>query len=337
MTQSSHLNSWRLKPDHMAIFGRFRLAVRVVGALLVIISSAIAGATELSVSTFNVWGAGGNEGKSIAETVAVLRAIDADVFALQETRSEGDDCSAEDCDPVGSSIAVLLGKALGYFVFVQSGDNGALWANAVLSRYPIVTALRDELGVIINVDGIEIAVFNIHLSDYPYQPYQLTGIPYGSAPLLGSEEAAVESAEAARGKVVDDVLQAVDNTDDMPIVVCGDFNEPSHLDWTENAVQIGRIPLAVSFPASKKLSKAGFQDAYRTHRSDEISSPGFTWTPMASLEHEEEHHDRIDFVYVKGHKRIISAGVVGESERAADIVAIPWPSDHRAVVASIMF
>lgn len=329
--------SWRSRLELMAIFRRFRIAIRDVGALLVIVGSATAGATEFSVSTFNVWGAGGNDGKSIAETVAVLKAIDADVFALQETRSEGAVCNAEDCDPGGSSIAVLLGEALGYFVFEQSGDTSALWANAVLSRYPIVAALPDELGVIINVDGDEVAVFNIHLTDFPYQPYQLTGIPYGSAPLLDSEEAAIASAETARGKVVDDVLQAAKSAGDMLIVVCGDFNEPSHLDWTENAVQIGRVPLAVSFPASKKLLTAGFQDAYRSSRSDEISSPGFTWTPMSSLEDEDERHDRIDFVYVKGHRKIISADVVGESEGAADIVVIPWPSDHRAVVANLEF
>jgi endonuclease/exonuclease/phosphatase family metal-dependent hydrolase len=319
------------------MFTLSRISKLNAGVLLTVLVSTVVGAAELSVVTFNVWGAGSNEGKSIAETVAVLKVLNADVLALQETRSESDVCIAEDCDPSRASVASDLGEALGYFVFEQTAENDALWANAVLSRHPIVGALPQELGAIIDVDGEEIAVFNVHLTDYPYQPYQLTGIAYGSAPFLNSEEAAVASAERARGAVVDNLLEAASDVGDRLTFICGDFNEPSHLDWTENAVHVGRIPLAVSFPTSKKLEKAGFEDAYRSSRTGEISHPGLTWTPTASLEDEKEHHDRIDFVYVKGHKEIISADIAGEAERAADIVVAPWPSDHRAVKVRIRY
>ena len=47
------------------------------------------------------------------------------------------------------------------------------------------------------------------------------------------------------------------------------------------------------------------------------------------------HHDRIDFVYFRG-KGVEAKGasVVGENKANADIVVAPWPSDHRAVVAT---
>ena len=96
--------------------------------------------------TFNVWGAGSNEGKSIAETAAVLKAMDADVLALQEMRAESDACNAEACDASGASVAADLGEALGYHVFEQSNVNDALWANSILSRHPSVGALLQQLG-----------------------------------------------------------------------------------------------------------------------------------------------------------------------------------------------
>jgi len=47
------------------------------------------------------------------------------------------------------------------------------------------------------------------------------------------------------------------------------------------------------------------------------------------------HHDRIDFVYYKGKGvNVTDAKVIGENEENADIVVSPYPSDHRAVVAT---
>ena len=50
----------------------------------------------------------------------------------------------------------------------------------------------------------------------------------------------------------------------------------------------------------------------------------------------EDHHDRIDFVYAKADRiRVTDAAIVGEMTPEADIVVVPWPSDHRAVVAEV--
>jgi hypothetical protein len=57
------------------------------------------------VVSFNVWGAGGNAGKPIDETVAVLKALDADIIGLQETQLEGEICSGDICPARGESRA----------------------------------------------------------------------------------------------------------------------------------------------------------------------------------------------------------------------------------------
>ena len=47
------------------------------------------------------------------------------------------------------------------------------------------------------------------------------------------------------------------------------------------------------------------------------------------------HHDRIDFVYFKGKGvKLNGAKIVGENKENADIVVSPYPSDHRAVIAT---
>lgn len=288
--------------------------------------------------TFNVWGAGSNTGTSIEATVAVLRTIDADIVGLQEVRSEAESCKADDCPAGGpDGIAERLAEALGYHVYVQRGEHEALWANAILSRYPISKNIDDDLGVVFEVDGRKIAVINIHLTDYPYQPYQLLGIPYGDAPLLQTENEAIAAARAARGGAVKRVMDRISLLDDVDaVVVTGDFNEPSHRDWTGRAASAGRHPIAVDYPTLRAFESAGFIDTWRAVHPDEMLAPGYTWTPTTSPEDPDDHHDRIDFVLVRGDGVTVErVTIVGESQVGADIVVAPWPSDHRAVVATV--
>ena len=83
------------------------------------------------------------------------------------------------------------------------------------------------------------------------------------------------------------------------------------------------------------MTKAGFADAWRTLYPDEMKKPGFTWTPIMTADDPKTHHDRIDFVYFRGEGvKVTGANIVGENKSNADIVVSPYPSDHRAVVAT---
>ena len=56
---------------------------------------------------------------------------------------------------------------------------------------------------------------------------------------------------------------------------------------------------------------------------------------MYSPDDPTTHHDRIDFVYFKGRGvTVTDVKVIGENDENADIVVTPYPSDHRAVVAT---
>ena len=81
--------------------------------------------TTLTVMSFNVWGAGANEDKPIDETVAAIKAAGADIIGIQETRTEGDDCTADVCPPGGESRAKAIAEALGFHYYDQTADNAA--------------------------------------------------------------------------------------------------------------------------------------------------------------------------------------------------------------------
>lgn len=309
-------------------------------ALLLASAPAVAQTTTLKIMVFNVWGGGANEDKPIDETLAAIRAADPDIVALTETRREGDPCTTDDCDPQGRSVAGPLAEALGFHHYDQTAGHPAIWANAVLSRWPIEKATKDDLGVAIDVEGRRVYVFSVHLTDYPYQPYQLLEIEYGDAPFLKTAGEAVASAEAARGAAFDAVLASAQAAaaDAAAVFVTGDFNEPSHRDWTQEAVEAGLHPVAVAWPGTTKLEKAGFVDLFRAAHPDPVAKPGMTWTPTSRPDDPEDHHDRIDHIFGRAEDlRVLGAGIVGEKAPEADIVSTPWPSDHRAVVATVVF
>jgi endonuclease/exonuclease/phosphatase family metal-dependent hydrolase len=300
--------------------------------------AAPAGAETLRVMSFNIWGGGMNEGKGIEETLAAIRAAGADVVGLQETRLEPDPCTATDCAATGDSIAPALAAALGWHVHDQTAVNGALWANAIISRYPIGAVSPNDLGVAIDVNGRRVWLFNIHLDDEPYQPYQLLGIEYGPAPFLATAAGAVDFANRTRGPALDLLEADLAAAEGAAVFVTGDFNEPSVLDWTPAVVAAGMKPLAVDWPTTGRLMALGFMDAYRIVHPDPVAKPAYTWTPRYDEAATDDEPDRIDFVFVRGEAvTVTEAAIVGEDGPRSDIVVTPWPSDHRAVVAEVEF
>ncbi len=336
---------------------KFYIIMLVTAANLVLTAVARADEAHLTIMSFNVWGAGQNAGKTTAETIAAIRAAQADLVGLQEVCAESVPCRADYCPPRGPSAALEIAAALGFDVYQQEQTNDALWANAILSRYPILGASKHALGIRVDVHGQEVWLFNIHPTDYPYQPYQLLGIPYGAAPFIRSADEAVRYASRTRSSALQLLRQDLATVTPAALtIITGDFNEPSRLDWTDAAVSAGLQPLAVPWPLTQALAEAGFVDAFRSAHPDVVAKPGFTWSPLIATDSvsadslpadalradtpangkPQDHRDRIDFIFVRGESAVVNgAAVVGESSAMADIVVTPWPSDHRAVVAHI--
>ena len=165
----------------------------------------------------------------------------------------------------------------------------------------------------------------------------MLNISYGNAAFLQTEEELIAAAEDARGPALELFFEDLEESDGATAsFVFGDFNEPSFRDWNKEAFTTGQQPLKVQWPTTLAIEKAGFVDAYREVYPNVVAKPAFTWTPTSNVTDPEDHHDRIDFVFAKADRiRVTDAAIVGEMSPEADIVVVPWPSDHRAVVAEV--
>ena len=263
----------------------------------------------------------------LSQTAKVIHAAKADIVGIQETRS-----------PRGDTFEDLA-KLLGW-----NYDEGS----CIVTRYEIVELFKGgrdyKGGIKVKLASDKHAyIFNLHLPSHPYQPYQLLGIRpkwhkhTNDITFIKTEGETIDWAIKARGKDMAKLLKQIKDLSEKeaPIFVVGDFNEPSHLDWSEAAAKAGRHPIKVAYPTSTKMVKAGFTDSYRKIYPDEMKNPGITWSPAYKVGDPRTHHDRIDFVYFKGKGlEVKDVKILGESEENADIVVSPYPSDHRAVVAS---
>jgi endonuclease/exonuclease/phosphatase family metal-dependent hydrolase len=303
--------------------------VSVIATMIVMPLCSKAEESTLRVMSYNIHRGGVVHLKQpLSQTAKVIQAAKADIVGIQETRS-----------PRGDTLKDLA-KLLGW-----NHDEGS----CIVTRYEIVEYFKGgkdyKGGVKVKLALDKHAyIFNLHLPSHPYQPYQLLGIRpkwhkhTNNITFIKTEAETIQWAKKARGAEIGKVLRQIKSIPDKeaPVFVVGDFNEPSHLDWTEPAAKAGRHPIKVEYPTSTEMAKAGFSDSYRTIFPDEMKNPGITWSPAYKVGDPRTHHDRIDFVYFKGKGLAVKdVKILGENEENADLVVSPYPSDHRAVVATL--
>lgn len=261
---------------------------------------------ELRVLTFNILMGGTELGQPLSQTAKVITDSGANVAILQEQNGS----------------AKRIARMLKWNVHVVSKSV------AILSPYPL--AERHVNGAAVEyAPGALAHVFGCHLEAYPYGPYDLRDDP-ALAP-----EVLIATATETRGHQIGPILKEMAPfiARGEPVYLGGDFNEPSHLDWCEAASAAGlHFARAVAWPTSTSVTTAGMTDAYRAICPDAVAHTGETWTPLPEA---NEVHDRIDKIYFSGMGVIpTGAQIVGEDTAHADIEVTPYPSDHRAVLAT---
>ena len=283
---------------------------------LVLLAMGGASAATLKVMTYNVWTVEGSAAAR-AKIVQTIQAAGADVVGLQE---------------MDNAAGLDVANQLGFHYHQQSGGD-----IQVLSRYPFGASSTLNYGVEIQyAPGAAAWLFNAHLAAYPYQPYDLR-----DGVLPKNEAAVIAAANAARGGQVTSYLSDMSTAlaAGQPVFFTGDFNEPSHLDWTAAAAAATprTFDLKVQYPASKRVVDAGMIDSFRAVRPNEVADPAYTWTPGSPAPNIDPNEvlDRIDFVYHRGAGVTpASAKVVGPSgaDPYTDVAVVGYNSDHRAVV-----
>jgi endonuclease/exonuclease/phosphatase family metal-dependent hydrolase len=265
------------------------------------------GSVELRVMSFNIWY--GGVSVDFGQIAAAIRAADADIVGVQE--------------PEGNLRRLADAAGLPY---VDESLH-------LISRFPLFAVERGGVRFAyaeVARDRV-VAVENMHLTCCPYGPNLVkAGKPAEDVIAL---ERRVRLPEAE--EYVDALAPLID--DDVPLFVTGDFNSPSHLDWTAEATEARDLPYPLEWPASKAFADAGFRDSYRDAHPDPAAEPGLTWTagqPPPRMR-PSETNDRIDWVLAAGPSVTLSSGVVGEQGGPdVEVGVSPWGSDHRAVVSS---
>lgn len=301
------------------------MAVPLAAALLCTAAgSAAAGPPGDDDATFgvvslNAWHGGTQVDDGVAKTEAFVRSSGADVFGMQET--EG-------------TLADELAGRLGWHSY-QTGDV------ALLSRYPIVERFQSRVGVGARMqldDGRQAVVWTVHLNYTPYGPYDACFDHMTPQQILDREESSgrVDEIRETLEKMAPQIEQA--RAGGAPVFLTGDFNAPSHLDWT-GAAQDSHCGYTVQWPTSVAVAEAGLADSFREANADPVATPGNTWSPVYP-KHDgstgaDEPQDRIDFVHHAGSARTVSstAEVRGEPAPVPDHAGNEWPTDHAAVVS----
>lgn len=247
---------------------------------------------------------------------------------------------------------------------------------SIISKFPINSAgplLRSTVSIFdVDVHGKSIVVAAAHL-DYTYyacylpRGYRCGGSPpYNGWSQIGSPDPQPvtdlsiinqQNLGSQRDEQIGAFLDYV-ATETRPIVLMGDFNEPSHEDWTENQANLfDHHGVVFEWTTTKSLTDHDFTDAYRKVYPDEVLNPGITWPAYAtgkgntSWTPKSDDRDRIDFIFYKGEGMVATdAAVVGPKEAYAKSVlttenngndkfladTLPWPSDHKGVYASLL-
>ncbi|MFT5690411.1 MAG: endonuclease/exonuclease/phosphatase family metal-dependent hydrolase, partial [Planctomycetota bacterium] len=262
----------------------------------------------LKVLAWNIWHGGRRKGteEGVQRVVEVIESSGADIVLMQETYGSG---------------PIISGR-LGFEYFLRSSNL------SILSRYPIRQVHRLYQGfrfggaTIELRPGTEIQAYSLWINYLPDVKKALDEDSTASELILAD----AKTRGAEMDAIISELLVHIDASPAVPVLVGGDFNSGSHLDWTEQAAHLedhhGRV---VAWPVSLSMMRARFVDTFRSIHPDPVVSPGHTWSP----EFRESHQDRIDYVYAsKGDWRVIDSRVLAEHARG-------WPSDHAAVLTTL--
>lgn len=315
---------------------------------------------KIKVLQLNVWQEGTSVTGGFNGIIDAIVQSGADFITMSEVRNYNNvDFSAK-------VVTALQTRGLTFYSF---RDNNV----GVLSRYPIASFKAAIFGnsfnkAIVNLNTYtQVAVYSAHLDYLNYACYLPRGYDGNTwqkmaQPITNVNTILASNLQSNRDEeIAAFIADAKLERDKGRIVILGgDFNEPSHLDWVNAQKNLfdhrGTI---VPWQGSVALYAKGFLDSYRVKNPDPVQRPGFTWAAFntsASLSSlvwapDADERDRIDYIYyadnsnrvtvdesiVFGPSGSIVFGQGYEDPTYTNPFLIPtgtWPSDHKAVITT---
>ncbi len=295
--------------------------------MLLFLTNACPAEQKLTVMSFNAWHDWTKVENGFEKAETAIRQSGVDLIGLQES---------------SPATAARMAEQLGWH-HAPKGTGSV----QIISRHKIVESFTPEgvdtsrfVGARIQLTEQplrEIVFISLHLDYVHYGPY--AAFQTGATPTSVLKENARSKRSEQITAMLGGMKPLLENSNSTPVILTGDFNVPSHLDWTtKNSASHGNIG-AVPWPESSAVEKAGFVDSYRAIHPDPVSEPGTTWSPIHKT---PEPQDRIDFIHHHGKRLSVMKSAVFNTAVevtlgawGADTTPVAkntWPSDHSAVV-----
>ncbi len=311
---------------------------------------------NIRVLQLNVWHQGTTVPNGFDAVVEQIIHADADFVTLSEVGSRFSE----------KLVSALKDKGKQYYSF-SSEDSG------ILSRFPIEThsvvfpiknGSNSVQKATVKLHDHTIVIYSAHL-DYKYYacylPRGYDGYTWKklNAPITDVSAILQNNLESWRDEQIEAILaDAKKETEQGHIIfIGGDFNEPSHRDWTEATKDsFGHNGIIVPWQSTTMLENSGFVDTYRQLFPDPLTHPGFTFpsdNPAVDVSKltwapEVDERERIDFVFYYPNKKLSlkNTYVFGPKSSIVKSQRVPeqtqdafiepkgtWPSDHKAILS----
>ena len=242
--------------------------------------------TEFKVMAWNILRSGNQIENGVDNVADMIKEINPDIVLMVETYGSGP----------------YIAKKNGYNFHLVAKEGTALDDKSVnlsiYSKFPFGERIDTDYPFFLG--GIEIFINNKKVRFFSnwfhYQPWNNKPEDMGKTVQELLEWERTEHRYNMIQKVLPYFEKFAKESDSIPIIVGGDMNSPSHLDWSEKTKNIHN-GLVVPWYSTKVFEDLGFTDSFREKNPNPIKYPGITWDHK---ERDDSH--RIDYIFYKGKK-----------------------------------
>ena len=294
--------------------------------------------TNLRVLVWNVLHGANDVDQGAEKALAIIRSVEPDIVLLQESY---------DIDGDRPRLGEWLAGELGWNQHQAESTHLCVLTPMELETTFFHSAWHGVGALLRDSEQRELLAWSTWIDSRAFLGYELRDNPDMSDETLLAAEDQRSSRLQQTKAIIAHLQEAGQLASKVPLLVGGDWNTPSHLDWTKDATRVYKNRRDLALPVSTAMAVAGFTDTFRMVHPNPVQHPGITWSPMFrgpndGEEGAEQAFHRIDRLYLKNPANAVDgwslrpvAGAVLPLVWEDDLIPIEqrmFPSDHGALL-----